>query len=144
MRLINANGLRGALAEAGLLTPKVAEVIEAQRVYATTETHYPVIPLVPEFDPDADRRVGDDGRHDWLQIEEDGSLSYINMQCCEGTPYSYKFAPTYESPDGERYCTCATVYEYIDGDEDKPSPEEQHERLMQITRQALEETEAGK
>lgn len=133
MRLINANGLRGALAEAGLLTPKIAEIIGQQKVYATTKTHFPVIPLRCGYLPkDTDRRVGDDGRHDWLCINEDGTLSYINMQCCEGTPDSYQFAPTYEDPEGERYCTCQAAYEYIEGDEDKPTPEEEEERLRRI------------
>lgn len=133
MILINGNELLKTLMDRGLVCPQIIEAIQEQKVYATTLRYYPKIMMECDHIK-GDWRVGDDGRHDWLEVKGNG-LEYINMQCGDGTPYGYRFKPTYESPDGEKYFTCVPVFEYVEGDEDELNTEDQrkaHEALLAI------------
>lgn len=97
--------------------------IEDLKVYnATYRPHMPI--RIRDYGPKEprEREVGSDQHHDWLEIDSNGSLHYINMQACYGSypeeiAKEFKeccFIPTYECPseygeEPEKYITPTRV-----------------------------------
>ena len=139
MRLINRNDLLAELGKKGLLTDEIEAVAKGLKVYATTHTMFPDIPLEDTCFPDEPRRVGED-HHDWLEIV-DGHLEYRNMQNGEGTGLhgGYRFMPNFTGGYGEKYCCPVNAFIYVKGDEDALSPEEQELQFKRVLAKKMEE-----
>ncbi len=116
MKLVDAEKFREELLRIMPERSEVLLLLDEQPVVADCVQYVPMIQIRDfGFEEPHDRTVGDDPRHDWLEICEDGSLRYRNLLNGDGTPGGYRFLPTfvakgeYGDKDGN-YITCRRAY----------------------------------
>ena len=108
----------------------LADLIEKfEKLQVVDAERRPYVPLKIRnygFKKPTERYVGEDFNHDWLEITNDGSLRYVNMQnggmgCNEADAKEageYCFIPTYVSNiDDEKYITAESMCYMIDEDD---------------------------